>query len=368
MIPRRYQRGIAATVVLAAAFYLAIILYSGGWEDFRGALARLPAWSVPAACGLAFGNWLIRFVKWERYRRLLGVRLTRRQSLLIYFSGFALSITPGKMGEAYKSLLIKRIDGTPISRTATIVVAERLTDLLGLLILMAIAGLATVLGGQRLARTESGFDFGRTLGLLAVGTLVFCSLLLVAVLSDRVSNALLRVAGRLPLLRKVRGKLAAFHEASRTLLSPSQIVFPTAISVLSWSCEALALFVLARAFTGDVPGADDAPGAAVTAPLCAFAYCFSMIAGNLAVVLPAGLGVTEGLLGWLLDHSAGLARESAAATTILLRACTLWLAVLVGLVSAALFEKAYGRVDDPPVGEPETQDAPLTAAAPRDGA
>src|SRR5262245_12979428 len=164
MIPRRYHRGIAVSVVLAAAIYLAFTLYSGGFEGLAHALLRFPWWGIPVACALAAVNWFVRFAKWERYRKLLGVRVTRGQSLLVYFAGFALSITPGKMGEAYKSLLLKRLDGSPVSRTAPIVVAERLTDLLGLVILMASFGAITVAGGQRLSGAGEGPDYGRYIG------------------------------------------------------------------------------------------------------------------------------------------------------------------------------------------------------------
>ncbi|HKE01609.1 MAG TPA: lysylphosphatidylglycerol synthase transmembrane domain-containing protein [Planctomycetota bacterium] len=346
MLPRRYQRGIAASVVLAAAVYLVFILQAGGFKELREAMGRFPWWGIPVACGLASANWAIRFLKWERYRRLLGVRVTRWQSLLVYLSGFALSITPGKMGEAYKSLLLKRLDGSPISRTAPIVVAERLTDLLGLVVLMGVFGALTVLGGQRLSRAGDTFDVGGQLGNVAVLTLFACAALLFVVLHEGSSRRLLAIAARLPMVRRLHPKLETSHRAAKELLAIRQLAFPTAVSIVSWGCEALALYFIASRFSSDVPGLDDAPNAAVTLPLCFFAYAFSMIAGNLAIVLPAGIGLTEGILGYLLDHSAGLTTRSAAATIILLRACTLWLAVLVGLIAAAAFERTYGRVEE----------------------
>lgn len=346
MLPRKYQRGIAFSVVLAAGIYLALILYNGGVEGLRSALHRFPWWGVPVGCALAAGNWLIRFLKWERYRKLLGVRLTLGQSMLIYLSGFALSITPGKMGEAYKSLLIKRIDGSPISRTAPIVVAERLTDLLGLVILMGASGGYMLWSGQRLSGASQGPDYGRFVSLAAFGTLLACVTLLGVVFCDPLVMFIIRQMGRVRALKKIEHKLISFHDATKILLSPRQLIYPTLISVASWSCEALALYFIAYQFSGDTPSPDDAPGAAVTAAVCFFAYSFSMIAGNLLFLLPAGVGVTEGLNGWILDHSAGLTKSSANSCTLLLRACTLWIAVLVGLLAATLFERWHGRVDE----------------------
>lgn len=346
MLPRKYQRGIAFSVVLAAAIYLVLILYNGGVDGLRSALDRFPWWGVPIGCILAAGNWFIRFLKWERYRKLLGVKITTGQSLLVYFSGFALSITPGKMGEAYKSLLIKRLDGSPISRTAPIVVAERLTDLLGLVILMGASGILTLWSGQRLSGATSGPDYGRYIGLAAVGTLVLCILLLGVVFCDPLVMFMIKQMGRVSWLKKIEHKLISFHDATKILLSPKELVFPTLVSVASWSCEALALHFIAYQFSSDAAGPDDVPGARVTVALSFFSYSFSMIAGNILFLLPAGVGVTEGLLGWLLDHSAGLLKSSANSCSLLLRACTLWFAVLVGLVAAGLFERWYGQVDE----------------------
>lgn len=346
MLPAKYQRGIALSVVLGVALYFGLIFYNGGVDAFARAMERFPWWGVPAACALAAGNWFIRFLKWERYRRLLGVRLTTGQSMLIYFSGFALSITPGKMGEAYKSLLMKRIDGSPISRTAPIVIAERLTDLLGLLILMGGAGAITVWTGQRLSGANEGPDYGRYISLAAVGTFVACLGILLVVFCDPLVMFFIRIAGRIGFLKKLEHKLVTFHDATKILLAPRQLLYPTVVSVFSWSCEALALYLIARQFSGDLPEPTDTPNAAVTLPLCVFSYAYSMILGNIVFVLPAGLGVTEGLLGWLLDHCAGLSKASANSCSLILRACTLWFAVVVGLACTTWFERRYGRVPD----------------------
>jgi uncharacterized protein (TIRG00374 family) len=348
MLPRRFQRGIAFSVILAAGIYLALILYSGGFADLREALSRFPWWGVPVACGLASVNWLLRFVKWERYRQLLGVRITRRQSMLVYFSGFCLSITPGKMGEAYKSILIKRLDGSPISRTAMIVVAERLTDLLALVILMGAGGVWTILRGQHLSGAAEGPDYGRYVGWVAIGTLLFCCILLGVVFCDPLVEFILRQLSRLKWLARVQHKMEAFHEAGKTLLSPRQLVFPTILSVVSWSFEAIALFLIARWISSGTIESKDSPTAAVTLPLCFFAYGFSMIFGNIVIFLPAGVGATEGALGWFLDHAAGLTKPEANTATLVFRACTLWLSVLIGMAAAAIFERNYGHIDFTP--------------------
>ena len=48
-------------------------------------------------------------------------------------------MTPGKLGEVAQSYLLRETDGVPMARSAPIVVAERVTDLVALLVFAASA-------------------------------------------------------------------------------------------------------------------------------------------------------------------------------------------------------------------------------------
>src|SRR5437764_518800 len=60
---------------------------------------------------------------------------------VVFGAGLSLSITPAKLGELLKSYLLREMHGVPAPRTAPIVVAERVTDLIALLVL-AVIGVA----------------------------------------------------------------------------------------------------------------------------------------------------------------------------------------------------------------------------------
>src|SRR4051794_13093622 len=101
---------------------------------FRGA-------AFVAALGLALGNYTIRCARWALYFRRQAVRVPARAGALVFGAGLSLSITPGKVGDLIKSYLLRELHGVPATRTAPIVVAERVTDLVALLVL-AVAGVA----------------------------------------------------------------------------------------------------------------------------------------------------------------------------------------------------------------------------------
>ena len=101
---------------------------------------------MPLILLVTLGNYLLRFVKWQYYLRQIGVvGLKRWDSFLIYFSGLGMTVTPGKVGEWLKSYLLKEVHGTPVTKSAPILIAERLTDSVALLI---IAGAGVFVFGQ----------------------------------------------------------------------------------------------------------------------------------------------------------------------------------------------------------------------------
>lgn len=60
-------------------------------------------------------------------------------------------------------------------------------------------------------------------------------------------------------------------------------------------------------------------------------------------MLPGGLGVTEGSLTLMLVNK-GFSNSDAFASTFIVRAVTLWFAVLVGALSVLFYQKRFGNI------------------------
>lgn len=316
-----------AGVLFGVLFYLGIVLWLDAgaiWDAVR----NLSWWTLPAACGLAFANYALRFFKWERYRKLLGIDLSTRTSFVIYLAGLSMGVTPGKMGEVLKSWLIKKVNDTPIHVSAPIVVAERLTDLFGFLILMAAGGLVS--------RPTYAPAFVATFALCALAAF-FCG-------SPKAARWVNGIVRKLPMGSRFAPKLEVAFKSSAVLLAPREIILPTLISAVSWGLECLAFLLIARSLAPE--------GAELSLAFCVFAYSFSAIAGAIAIVFPGGIGVTEGFLGTLTrqayqpalmglgaDVALAAARSKAAGAVLLTRFATLWFGVAVGLISIAIFKR-----------------------------
>jgi uncharacterized protein (TIRG00374 family) len=192
----------------------------------------------------------------------------------------------------------------PVTRTAPIVFAERLTDLIALLVLAivgsALYGVATT---------------------LAISATVLIAVGLVLLAWPRPARALIDVVTGPRVARRFRPALHDVYEGVATLCRPASLAAATALAVPAWGCECVGFALIVNAF----------PGAHVDLGLAVAIYASTTIAGALSF-LPGGLGVTEGAMTMLLVLGAAkIERSTAVDATLLTRLATLWFAVMLGL-------------------------------------
>jgi uncharacterized protein (TIRG00374 family) len=298
-----------------------VALYAGfavwrGLDRLGEALSAFSWTAFALACALAFGNYVLRFLKWEFYLAKLDVRgVSKSDSFLTFLSGFVLTITPGKVGEVFKSVVLFETHGVPIARTAPIVIADRVTDVIGIVVLIVCGSL--------------GFRGGLS---WAIAGSVLVVALIATVSSRRLSLGILGLASRLPERfggTKLAARLHEAYESLAVMLRPSHLLIPTAISVAAWLLECLSLWVILRGFHQST-----------SVELSIFFYATSTLAGAL-VPVPGGLGVTEGALQSQLMELGHVEQGTSTAAMMLVRFATLWFAVLVGFVALSWMKRRY---------------------------
>jgi len=302
------------TVAAGILLYVAGVLYFDV-EPLAQTLVGYPWWVFMVALALSSGNYLLRFAKWELSLSWLRVRddapsLTRGRSLLIYLAGLSMSVTPGKVGEVLRSMLLRASDGIPFTRTAPIVVADRLTDLVALVLLAAI-GVAE--------RPEYVPVLVVTIGLVIIGAVVLGS--------PRLLDGLLDRFARIQRLEGLVARARPLVASSVTLMRPGPMAWLTVLSVAGWGLECIGFWLIVDGFTG------------VDASLrtCTLLWSAGTLVGALSF-LPGGLGATEGSLVVATTRLvAGATQSISVAASLLGRIATLWYGELVGGVALALF-------------------------------
>jgi len=308
---RQAMRALSLVLVLAVALYV-ILVTLADWDAFRRTLASFPPALWAQVVGLSLLSYGLRFLRWQQFIAALGHRIPWPRHLLIYLSGFALTLTPAKAGETVRSVYL-RPWGVGYAQSLATFVTERLLDVAAV---GALASLAVLL-----------FPVYRV---WAFGALALC-----------LGLALLMRSRLLPpLVARLAPGAFGHHTAQgiatvQGLLSGTRLAAALPLSLAAWTAQGCALYLIVAAL-----------GYPLTAATVIGLYCLSILAGA-ASFIPGGLGATEAAIALLLT-AAGLSPGDALAASLVSRTLTLWLAV--GLGAAALARIALS----PHTGRPPT--------------
>ncbi|MBK6774153.1 MAG: flippase-like domain-containing protein [Ignavibacteria bacterium] len=308
-------------ILLSVAFGALVFLGFSIYADFDNLIRTFGEFSwiyFPLVLALSFGNYIIRYYKWEYYRKLLEIDLKPKASFLIFMATFVMSVTPGKMGELLKSYLVREENGTPISRSAPIILAERLTDFISV-VLLCIAGAFV-------------FDYGQGI-IIGVGLFFLSGVILIS--SRKLSMKFISYLEKIKLLSRFANKFQEAYESIYTLVRIKPLIIATFVSAVAWFCECLGLYVILRVYS-------TISHIEVSLMSAVFIYGFSTIIGSIAM-LPGGLGVTEASLTGLMVLMK-IPKDVSVASTFIIRVATLWFAVLIGVIAVYFYQK-YSHKD-----------------------
>ena len=309
-------------IVLTVAVFVGLVSY-GDFKEIGGHLARFPLTHLLAALGLAAINFGLRFLRWNYYLRVLRITLPIGLNGLVFLSGLAMAITPGKAGELLKSYLLRDRAGVPVAASAPVVVMERLTDVVSV-VLLALPGLALL-----------------PVPIIFVVVLLLLSTAALVLMATRKADWLFG----LPVLRRWSDFLRTSREGMRHLTALRVMIIALILGTSAWFSEGLALWVILEGLDAHLPLEQVFP-----------IYAAATLVGALSA-LPGGLVGTEGSMVALLQQS-GLAQGAASAGTLLVRLVTLWFAVAVGLLALVFLNRVRpaaasgGETDRPALRPP----------------
>lgn len=309
----KVKKKIFLSLGIAGLIYLAFTIYAD-YKQVIFAFSKFSLWLIPVILSLSFLNYISRFFKWDYYLHLLKIKITKVDSFAIFMSGLIMSVTPGKMGELLKAYLVKQVVNEPVSKTAPIIFAERITDFVSLVMIGLIGAYV--------------FDYGRII-VAAVG--VFFLLVIFIVSQKSLAIKIINFFEKISFLKKHIEKIHTAYESSYILLQFKPIVLMSLLSLVSWFLECLGYYLVLTNFAVEV-----------SILWSAFSYAFATIVGAISM-LPGGLGVTEGSLTIMLIQKS-VSKDIAVASTFIIRVATLWFAVLVGVIAVSLYQKRFGKI------------------------
>lgn len=302
-------RAMVLIVLLSAIGYLAFSLW-GGWHEVVAALAKVGIMGTLIALALSLVNYLVRFVRWQKFLAKLGHQVYWQESLRIYIAGFGLTILPGKAGEAIRSVYLKKHHVTyPESLAAFF--SEQLSNLISIMLLVSVGLLAYPQAKPVII----------VLGGLILGVLIFLqqSKWLKAFEHLAQKNFPVKVAQLFTHSIEI-----VLH--SKRCFSLPMLLYGITLGLIAWGAEGMAFYYIMHVLGSDM-----------SLQTALFIYAFSMLVGALSF-LPGGLGGTEATMVSLLILN-NIAQPQAVAATVLIRLATLWFAVALGVIAMSLPER-----------------------------
>ncbi len=251
--------------------------------------------------------YFIRFIKWNFFLRNVDVHLPLKENLFVFFSGLSMTITPAKAGEVWKGWLIREINGENLSKTVPVVIVDRVTDVMGLIIL-----------------SFSGILFYKSgIYVLLILIIVFTAFI-IAIKSETISTRLISIlearAGR------YSGDIKDMHEIFQKSLTSKYLVGMSLLAVVPWLLECLSIFFVIHGF-----------GQSINLVFSVFIYSFSTLLGAVSFI-PGGLGVAEASLSGFLVLF-GLSSSIAVGAALIVRLATLWYGAILGFLVYLIFNK-----------------------------
>jgi uncharacterized protein (TIRG00374 family) len=276
----------------------------GGWDAVMDAIVDLGFIAIAVNLCVAMVSYLFRFTRWNYFLHVLGYRLPWFKSLRIYIAGFSLTTTPGKAGEALRSVFLSDY-GVAYRSSFGALFAERLSDLLADVVLTS--------GGLWMFANARPFVILAALFIIGV---------LYAVQQDPWLKGIEKWTNR-KLKYRFSHVVEFFVEtvlAFRSCFAMHVLVYGMILGAIAWGLEGCILYYTLHSLGIELP-----------IYTCIFIHAFALLIGSVTL-MPGGLGSAELTMYQMLvffDVPASIA----VAATLIVRMSTLWFSVLLGLIA-----------------------------------
>ncbi len=303
---------VLVSALLAAGFYF-LVLKAVDRDAVLSSVSQLDVMAWLVVLSLSLLNYILRFVRWDFYvRKVSQCRIPFWRHMEIYLAGFALTTTPGKVGEAVRSVYIKPY-GVAYPVSLSVLFVERLVDVIAVILLTTAAAIVVP-----------------AIRPYALGALLVIVFVVFSIRKGYLERSIDFLGGFLgeglhSLLESVRAMMVV---ASR-LLKTRVLYGGLFLGLVSWGAEGLGLYLILKYLHVDV-----------SLSLAVSIYAVSVLAGAISFI-PGGLGAAEVVMYGLL-HLQGVPEAEAAAATLICRIATLWFAVIIGVLPLARLVSTSG--------------------------
>jgi len=248
-------------------------------------------------------TWGVLFLRWNLLLKNSDIDIPLKDNFMIFISGFALGVTPGKVGELIKSQLLKNKFNIPRTKTAPLVIVERFYDFFAIAVISLFGILV--------------FEYSIYIfGILTIGITIF----LIVTSSEKIFLKFLNKIEKIKFLKNFSNELPksfnVIQKSTRGKIFPLSIT----LSIIFWFLDSIIAYLTLLSFGIDI----------IDYFVLMSIYTSSIILGVISF-LPLGIGVVEGSLVGFLSLN-GIEFHLATAIVVFIRFFTRWIGVMAGFI------------------------------------
>ena len=252
-------------------------------------------------------SWLVLFIRWKLLLKKSNIILPNKKNFELYITGFALSMTPGKIGELLKSQLYKENLEVPRRITIPLIILERLYNVIGLVLILII-----------------GIWFFEFSLFVIIIPIIFIAFIFILISNKKFYHRFLALPGKIKFIAKYSKYLLESYDVIKGGTRGTILFYASGLSAIFWLIHCTTAYFIFLSFGIDF--LDFLNVASI--------YATSIIFGA-ASFLPEGIGVMESsFVGLLTLH--GVELSIAIPLVILVRIFTLWYNVIAGFIALKL--------------------------------
>lgn len=291
-------------IIIASIIVYAVFLLVSDINKILDKIINFELIYIPIILGLVVVSWLIVYIRWYLILKTSNIKIPHKINFQIFLAGGALGITPGKMGELFKSQILKDKFNIPRTKTAPLFILEKFLDISGAMIVTCI-----------------GIWFVSEIGYLVIVGLFSLIIITKIITSRKLFLRILDFAKHFKFMTKFIEPLSVSHENLSALIFKKEMVVFILLSAVYWIVIGCAAYFVLLGLGIDT----------ITLINTISSYSSSLIIGAISFI-PGGVGIAEAsLIGLLTIQNIEL--SNAVVVVVLIRLFTLWFSTLSGFVA-----------------------------------
>tara|TARA_B100000809_G_scaffold238725_1_gene259729 strand:+ start:468 stop:1409 length:942 start_codon:yes stop_codon:yes gene_type:complete len=291
-------------VLVAAIGIYAIFLFMSDFNIISEKISNFKIYYLPLILLLVTVSWIPLIIRWQFLLKTSEIYIPFTKSILVYLSGSALQITPGQIGELIKAQILKTGFNIPRTKTAPVVLVEKVYDLIGAII-------ASIIGIIILELEIY----------LIIFAIFVLALIFFFIYYKPAFEFFLKQIIKMKFFSKYTENILESYEIIKKITTPQIAIRSISLSITYWFIVSIAVYYTLLAFDIDI----------LNYLKVLSIFTTSTILGAITFI-PGGIGVTEGSIAGFFTLE-GINMSTALVLSVMIRIVTLWYNVSIGFIA-----------------------------------